>query len=85
MQFAAGPLGARGLDAFLLGAVVAELLHLRAAARAELLHDRLLLGRRGVEQLQDLLAHLRRWAGRGQTRPHVVGGGAPTSKLHPAP
>ena len=58
MELAARLLGAGGLDALLLGAVVAELLDLGAAPRPELLHDGLLLGRGGVEQLQDLLADL---------------------------
>ena len=58
VQLPAGPVGSGGFDALLLGPVVAEFLHLGPAPRPKLLHDGLLLGRGGVEQLQDLLAHL---------------------------
>lgn len=46
------------LGTLLFGPVVAELLDLRSATRAELLHDGLLLGRTCVQQLQNLLTHL---------------------------
>lgn len=56
-------LGARlrsvpGADALLFGPVVAELLDLSASSRAELLHDGLLFGGAGVQQLKDFSAHL---------------------------
>lgn len=56
-------LGARlsrvpGAHAILFGPVIAELLDLSSAARTELFHDGLLLGRAGIEKLENLPAHL---------------------------
>ena len=58
VELVAVPPAGVGAHALALGAVRAELAHAAAARRPERVHQRALLRRRAVQQLQDLLALL---------------------------